>query len=114
MKNMLIVTNRMNEQIRVDLDKAYPNCSFKLVKEVKPKKPRHLDEFIDNYLVFTPDGRVHADTLLKHFKKLYGTTLSSRETHVALATALRLKGAVKTVVSIKGIKLQGYKGVKLA
>lgn len=112
MKNLLIVTDQNNNQMRIDLDKSYPDCSFKLIKEVKPKKPRHLDEFVDSYLVFEPSGRAHGDVLLREFKRLYGTRLTDRDTRIAIATALRLRGADKKVVSIKGIKLQGYAGVR--
>ncbi|AUR82303.1 hypothetical protein NVP1022O_91 [Vibrio phage 1.022.O._10N.286.45.A10] len=113
MKDLLLVVRPDGEEIRVNLNDTYPNCSFRLVSEAKQKKPRHLDEFIVEHLAFEPQGRVHGDMLIRAFKRAHHTSLSDRDISIALSTALRLRGADKSVVSIKGIKLQGYKGVRL-
>lgn len=113
MKSTLVVTNRKNEEIEVDLDDVYFDCTFKLVQTHEPNKPSGLDRFIRDRLEFHPDGRVHADAVYIAYISTYVLDCTEREFRIALSSALRHKGAAKSVVSIKGIKLQGYKGVRL-
>lgn len=105
---LTIIDNKTAKRTQINLSTAYPDARFYLSSNVMPS--RDVAKFVEDRLVFEPYRRTHAKTLYEAFKLIHGDcdALPSQ-----LKEALQERGAIKTVVSINGVKLQGYKGVSL-
>lgn len=96
------------ERRQVDLSVEYPNSRFYLSSNRTPSPS--VIKFVEESLVFEPYRRAHTKGLYESFNLIHGNhdTLPAQ-----LKEALQERGAIKAVVSINGVKAQGYKGVSL-
>ena len=105
---LTIIDVNTAERKQVDLSIAYPNSRFYLSSNRTPSPS--VIKFVEDCLVFEPYRRAHTKDLYEAFNLIHGNhdTLPAQ-----LKEALQPRGAIKSVVSINGVKAQGYKGVSL-
>lgn len=110
-KNLIVINNETLERTEVNLSEQYPNSRFYLSNGIVPAKS--IEDFARAYIVADSDGRVHTSTLYKAFEEFSGGTVHRDPVSKQLKEFLNGIGGVKKVVSIDGVKAQGYSGVRL-
>ena len=110
-KNLIVINNDTLERTEVNLSVQFPNSRFYLSSGTTPSL--NVKEFVENKVVPDPEGRVHTAELYKAFNEYYKGKVHNGTLAKELKEVLNRLGGVKKVVSIKGVKLQGYAGVRL-
>ena len=109
-KNLIVINNETLERTEVNLSEQYPNSRFYLSNGVVPAK--RIEDFAREYLVADKEGRVHTSALYKAFDEFSGGRVHRDPVSKQLKEFLNGIGGVKKVVSIDGVKAQGYSGVR--
>lgn len=110
-KKLVVINNETLDRTEVNLSEQYPNSRFYLSNGVVPAKS--VEEFAKAHIVADSKGRVHTSDIYKAFEKFSGGSVYRAPVAKALKELINALGGEKKVVSINGVKAQGYSGVRL-